>query len=208
MRRAALGVIRILIEANISLSLQDTLRKAAGYHGFAAIDDELLPFIRERFRVSLRDAGIAHDVVAAALGDSELDNICLLADRAAALGTFLSSENGAGLMTGWRRAASILKSEESKDKQAFAPKTDPSLFVNTAETDLHSALEALPVAFSDIDLDAALTSLGGMRTPIDRFFEEVVVNDDNPKVRDNRLGLLAMVRERMLGVADFSKLEG
>ena len=111
-------------------------------------------------------------------------------------------------MTCWRRAASILKSEESKDKQAFAPKTDPSLFVKTAETDLHSALEALPVASSDIDLDAALWLLGGMRTSIDRFFEEVVVNDDNPKVRDNRLGLLAMVRERMLGVADFSKLEG
>ena len=208
LRRAALGVIRILIEANISLPLQETLRKAAGYHGFAAIDDELLPFIRERLRVSLRDTGIAHDVFAAALGDSELDNICLLADRAAALGTFLGSENGAGLMTGWRRAASILKSEESKAKQAFTPKTDPSLFVNTAETDLHSALEALPVASSDIDLDAALRLLGGMRTSIDRFFEEVVVNDDNPKVRDNRLGLLAMVREKMLGVADFSKLEG
>ena len=64
------------------------------------------------------------------------------------------------------------------------------------------------MASSDIDLDAALWLLGGMRTSIDRFFEEVVVNDDNPKVRDNRLGLLAMVREKMLGVADFSKLEG
>ena len=208
LRRAALGVIRILTETNISLSLNDILRKAAGYHGFTAIDDELLPFIRERLRVSLRDTGIAHDVVAAALGDGELDDICLLADRAAALGTFLSSENGAGLMAGWRRAASILKSEESKDKQAFAPKTDPSLFIKTAETDLHVALEALPTASSDADLDAALTSLGGMRAPIDRFFDEVVVNDDNPSIRGNRLGLLAMVREKMLGVADFSKLEG
>ena len=208
LRRAALGVIRILTETNISLSLNDILRKAAGYHGFTAIDDELLPFIRERLRVSLRDTGIAHDVVAAALGDGELDDICLLADRAAALGTFLGSENGAGLMAGWRRAASILKSEESKEKQAFAPKTDPSLFVKTAETDLHVALEALPTASSDADLDAALTSLGGMRAPIDRFFDEVVVNDDNPSIRGNRLGLLAMVREKMLGVADFSKLEG
>jgi glycyl-tRNA synthetase beta chain len=208
LRRAALGVIRILTETNISLSLNDILRKSAGYHGFTAIDDELLPFIRERLRVSLRDTGIAHDVVAAALGDGELDDICLLADRAAALSTFLGSENGAGLMAGWRRAASILKSEESKDKQAFAPKTDPSLFVKTAETDLHVALEALPTASSDADLDAALTSLGGMRAPIDRFFDEVVVNDDNPSIRGNRLGLLAMVREKMLGVADFSKLEG
>jgi glycyl-tRNA synthetase beta chain len=70
------------------------------------------------------------------------------------------------------------------------------------------ALEALPTASSDADLDAALTSLGGMRAPIDRFFDEVVVNDDNPSIRGNRLGLLAMVRENMLGVADFSKLEG
>ena len=70
------------------------------------------------------------------------------------------------------------------------------------------ALEALPTAFSDADLDSMLTSLGGMRAPIDHFFDEVVVNDDNPLIRGNRLGLLAMVREKMLGVADFSKLEG
>ena len=201
-------MIRILTETNISLSLHGILRKAASYHGFTAIDDELLQFIRERLRVSLRDSGIAHDVVAAALGDGELDDICLLADRAAALGIFLGSENGAGLIAGWRRAASILKFEESKDKQAFAPKTDPSLFVKTAETDLHVALEALPTASSDADLDAALNSLVGMRAPIDRFFDEVVVNDDNPSIRGNRLGLLAMVREKMLAVADFSKLEG
>ncbi len=208
LRRAALGVIRILTEAEISLSLTEILGKAAGYHGFTKIDDELLPFIRERLRVSLRDAGIAHDVVAAALGSDNLDDICLLADRAAALGAFLGSENGAGLMAGWRRAARILKSEESKDKQAFAPKTDPSLFVKPAETKLHAALGAFPAASSDADLGAALTSLGCMRAPIDHFFDEVVVNDNNPLVRSNRLGLLAMVRERMLRVADFSKLEG
>ena len=83
---AALGVIRILTEANISLSLQGILHNAAGYYGFKTINDELLPFIRERLRVSLRDTGIAHDVVAAVLGDGELDDICLLAERAAALG--------------------------------------------------------------------------------------------------------------------------
>ena len=75
LRRAALGVIRILTEANISLSLNDILRKAAVYHGFTTIGDELLTFIRERLRVRLRDTGIAHDVVAAALGDGELDDI-------------------------------------------------------------------------------------------------------------------------------------
>ncbi len=208
LRRAALGVIRILIEGNISLSLHGVLQNAAVYYGFTTIDDELLPFIRERLRVNLRDTGIAHDVVAAALGNGELDDICLLADRATALGNFLCSENGAGLVACWRRATSILKFEESKDKKAFASETDPSLFVNSAETELHAALEALPKASTDADLGAALISLGGMRAPIDRFFDEVVVNDDNPSIRSNRLGLLAMVREKMLGVADFSKLEG
>ena len=87
-------------------------------------------------------------------------------------------------------------------------KLTPSLFVKTAETELHAALEALPKKSSDAVLDAALISLVGMRAPIDRFFDEVVVNDDNPAIRSNRLGLLAMVREKMLGVADFSKLEG
>ncbi len=208
LRRAAIGVIRILTESNISISIQDILEKAAGYHGFTAIDDDLLPFIRERLRVNLRDTGIAHDVVAAALGDGELDDICLLGNRAAALNAFVISENGAGLVSGWRRAVSILKSEEIKEKQEFAPKTDPSLFVKPAETDLHAALKALPTVSDDGDLNVVLASLGGMRKPIDRFFEEVVVNDDSLRVRSNRLGLLALVRERMLGVADFSKLEG
>ena len=208
LRRAALGVIRILTEAEISLPLPKILQKAAGYNGFATIDDELLPFIRERVRVGLRDAGIAHDVVAAALGDGELEDICLLADRAVTLGAFLDSEDGAGLMAGWRRAASILKSEEAKDKQVFVPETNPGLFVKPAETELHAALEALPATSRNVDLSAALTCLGSMRAPIDHFFDEVVVNDDNPSVRRNRLGLLAMVRERMLGVANFSKLEG
>ena len=115
LRRAALGVIRILTEANISLSLHGILHNAAGYHGFTTINDELLPFIRERLRVSLRDTGIAHDVVAAVLGDGELDDICLLAERAA-LSTFLGSENGAGLMACWRRATSILKSRKQRQK--------------------------------------------------------------------------------------------
>jgi len=208
LRRAALGVIRILTESEIRLSLPDILQKAAVYHGFATIDAELLPFIRERVRVGLRDAGIAHDVVAAVIGDGELEDICLLVNRAATLSAFLDSEDGAGLMVGWRRAARILKSEEIKDKQTFAPKTKPSLFVKPAETELHAALEALPPESRSVDLGAALTSLCGMRGPIDHFFDEVIVNDDNPSVRSNRLGLLAMVRERMLGVANFSKLEG
>ena len=215
LRRAALGVIRIILENRLRLPLRPVLESAAAGHGFDAVDSDLTGFIRERLRVSLRDAGLAHDVVAAALGDGEGagdDDILGLADRAAALATFLSGDDGAGLVAGWRRAASILGAEESKDKQLYSPTCDPQLFAETAETDLHAALVALPdpgAGMQDRDaILAVMQSLGGLRRPIDGFFDRVVVNHDDAAVRLNRLGLLAMVRQAMQRVADFSRLEG
>ena len=215
LRRAALGVIRIILESRIRMPLAGLLSTAAGLHGFDAADEDLLPFIRERLRVSLRDAGIAHDVVAAALGDDAAagsDDILALADRAAALAEFLSGDAGAGLLAGWRRAASILNAEESKTRQAFSPETDPRLFSQDAEARLHGAIVALPdpgdASRDRESLLAIMQSLGGLRDPIDGFFEHVVVNDEDVAVRQNRLGLLAMVRHAMQRVADFSRLEG
>ena len=215
LRRAALGIIRIIRERRIRMPLGTILSAAAKEHGFDAVDPDLLAFIRERLRVTLRDDGLAHDVVAAALGDDGAegdDDILALADRAAALSEFLSGDDGTGLLAGWRRAASILNAEESKAKQAFSPETDPRLFTEDAEIALHGALAALPEPAAGAQdretLLAAMQSLGGLRGPIDGFFDRVVVNDDDAAVRQNRLGLLAMVRHSMQRVADFSKLEG
>ena len=215
LRRAALGIIRIIRERRIRMPLGTILSAAAKAHGFDAVDPDLLAFIRERLRVTLRDDGLAHDVVAAALGDDGAegdDDILALADRAAALSEFLSGDDGTGLLAGWRRAASILNAEESKAKQAFSPETDPRLFTEDAEIALHGALAALPELAAGAQdretLLAAMQSLGGLRGPIDGFFDRVVVNDDDAAVRQNRLGLLAMVRHSMQRVADFSKLEG
>ena len=215
LRRAALGIIRIIRERRIRMPLGTILSAAAKAHGFDAVDPDLLAFIRERLRVTLRDDGLAHDVVAAALGDDGAegdDDILALADRAAALSEFLSGDDGTGLLAGWRRAASILNAEESKAKQAFSPETDPRLFTEDAEIALHGALAALPEPAAGAQdretLLAAMQSLGGLRGPIDGFFDRVVVNDDDAAIRQNRLGLLAMVRHSMQRVADFSKLEG
>ena len=191
------------------------LASAASAHGFAAPDPDLEPFIRERLRVSLREAGLAHDVVAAALGDGTgpgHDDILGLADRAAALSTFLGGDDGTGLVAGWRRAASILDAEESKAKQVFSPASDPQLFAEDAEAGLYAALTALPEPDAQLqtrdDILAVMQSLGGLRQPIDEFFDSVVVNHDDTAIRLNRLGLLAMVRQAMQRVADFSRLEG
>ena len=215
LRRAALGIIRIIRERRIRMPLGTILSAAAKSHGFDIVDPDLLAFIRERLRVTLRDDGLAHDVVAAALGDDGAegdDDILALADRAAALSEFLSDDDGTSLLAGWRRAASIHNAEESKAKQAFSPETDPRLFTEDSEIALHGALAALPEPAAGAQdretLLAAIQSLGGLRGPIDGFFDRVVVNDDDAAVRQNRLGLLAMVRHSMQRVADFSKLEG
>ena len=205
LRRAALGVIRIILDAELSLPLATLLQKAAENYQFDAVDEDILPFIRDRLRVYLRDQNMRHDVVAAALADSSGDDLCRMADEARSLAGFLADGEGAGLMAGWRRVSSMLSAEEKKAKKSFPAATDPGLF-NDIEQRLHTALGAVPD--SDVDFASKLTALGQLRLPIDAFFDGIVVNDDDPAIRLNRLGLLAVIREKMLMVADFSKIEG
>ena len=205
LRRAALGVIRIILDAQLSLPLATLLQKAAENYQFDAVDEDILPFIRDRLRVYLRDQNMRHDVVAAALADSSGDDLCRMADEARSLAGFLADGDGAGLMAGWRRVSSMLSAEEKKAKKAFSATTDPSLF-NDIEQRLHKALVAVPD--SNVDFASQLTALGQLLLPIDAFFDGIVVNDDDAAIRLNRLGLLAVIREKMLMVADFSKIEG
>ena len=205
LRRAALGVIRIILDGELSLPLATLLQKAAENYQFDAVDEDLLPFIRDRLRVYLRDQNMRHDVVAAALADASGDDVCRMADEARSLAGFLADGEGAGLMAGWRRVSSMLSAEEKKAKTAFSATTDPTLF-NDIEQRLHKALIAVPN--NGVDFSVQLTALGQLRSPIDAFFDGIVVNDDDPAIRLNRLGLLAAIREKMLMVADFSKIEG
>ena len=205
LRRAALGVIRMIVDSRLTLPLRSVLDSAASIHGFAAVDKELLPFIRDRLRVYLRDQNMRHDVVAAALADESGDDVRLMASRAGALAAFLHGDDGVGLMAGWRRVSSILSAEEKKVTIGFAADTDPALF-NDIERGLFAPLSAM-LDHAD-DIETQLQALGALRAPIDLFFNKLVVNDDDPAIRQNRLGLLAMVRERMLSVADFTKIEG
>ena len=205
LRRAALGVIRIILDGELSLPLATFLQKAAENYRFDAVDEDLLPFIRDRLRVYLRDQNMRHDVVAAALADASGDDVCRMADEARSLAGFLADGEGAGLMAGWRRVSSMLSAEEKKAKTAFSATTDPTLF-NDIEQRLHKALIAVPD--NGVDFSVQLTALGQLRLPIDAFFDGIVVNDDDPAIRLNRLGLLAAIREKMLMVADFSKIEG
>ena len=205
LRRAALGVIRIILAAELSLPLTTLFQKAAENYKFDTFDDDILPFIHDRLRGYLRDQNMRYDVVAAALADSSNDDLCRMAHEARSLAGFLADGEGAGLMAGWRRISSILSAEEKKAKKSFPATTNPALF-NDIEHRLHTALAAVPD--SNVDFASKLSALGQLRLPIDAFFDRIVVNDDDPAIRLNRLGLLAVIRSKMLMVADFSKIEG
>ena len=216
LRRAALGVIAMILESQNRIPLGKIFAKAAAYHGFENVDDALMPFLIERLRVSLLDQNVPHDVAASVLQAATSDDVLLLADTASAMVAFLETEDGAGLLAGWRRAASILAAEETKENRVFAPTIDPKLFTHDAERGLMAAIETLGGDHKDVHADVPdkaqlmeqMQALGKLRTPIDHFFTEVVVNDGDSAIRENRLGLLALIRSHMQKVADFSKIEG
>ena len=216
LRRAALGVITMILESQNRIPLGKIFAKAAAYHGFEDVDDALMPFLLERLRVSLLDQNVPHDVAASVLQAATSDDVLLLADTARAMVAFLETEDGVGLLAGWRRAASILAAEETKENRVFAPTIDPKLFTHDAERGLMAAIESLGDDHKDVQADVPdkaqlmeqMQALGNLRTPIDHFFTEVVVNDDDPAIRENRLGLLALIRSHMQKIADFSKIEG
>ena len=205
LRRAALGVIRILRETDCRLALRDVFAKAFSLHktkGKAPVDD-LLGFIADRLKVYLRDQGIGHDVVSAvfALGS---DDVVALVTRAEHVARFLSSDDGANLLAAFKRAHGIC----TKAKHD-ASDVDDSLLVEDAERALHAAIEKVASApVDDLAAYAAyLDSLATLRVPVDAFFDAVMVNDDDAKIRHNRLSLLRALIEQMRRAADFELIE-
>ena len=217
LRRAALGVLRLILENKLALPLRNILTDAhAGYanlHESAeATTDALLQFFADRLKVLLREDGVPHHHIAAVLALGDEDDLVRLVSRTQALGALLASEDGGNLLIAYRRAANIAGIEAKKDGQNYDDAADPALFVQAEETALHAALTATGPSVSSAiaagDFSGAMAALAGLRQPVDAFFEEVTVNADDPTVRANRLRLLSEIGATMRGVADFSLIEG
>jgi glycyl-tRNA synthetase beta chain len=222
LRRAALGIIRIIRENRLRLGLRSLLRDALEQRRLAsatgendhALIDELVAFVVERLRVQLRGEGARHDVLAAVFAakgtEAADDDMARLLARADAVTALLGSRDGADLLTAYRRAANILRIEERKDgPHAAAPDND--LFREPAERALHHALAStqdLDNLLAQENFSAAMILLARLRAPLDAFFEHVTVNAPEPELRLNRLHLLNRVRFAMDRVADFSRIEG
>jgi glycyl-tRNA synthetase beta chain len=197
LRRAALGVIRIVTDNGLSFPLD--------------VEPDLLAFFHDRLKVSLREAGARHDLVDAVL-TADSNDILEITRRVEALSTLLDSADGKNLLAGYRRAANILAAEEKKDGKSYDVVSDQTKFVLAEETALASAIkhvdaEAAAKARAN-DYRGAISTLATLRAPVDAFFEKVLVNDPDAAIRANRLHLLAALRNTMHLVADFSKVAG
>ncbi|RWA75002.1 MAG: glycine--tRNA ligase subunit beta [Mesorhizobium sp.] len=211
LRRAALGVVRILVENRIRLGLTSIFAKAfANFCGGAGQTSDLLAFFHDRLKVYLRDQGARYDLIDAVI-TPQSDDLLQIVRRVEALGSLLDTEGGKNLLAGTKRAANILAAEEKK-KTLVAEAVEPALFRENAEKKLFAAVNQAEKeagqAIQNEDFSAAMLSLSVLREPVDSFFEGVLVNDEDQAVRANRLALLARIRAATDQVADFSKIVG
>ncbi len=209
LRRAALGVIQIILDNNLKLSLKSLIIQASksGETG----SGEIFDFFIERMKYLLKAQNIRHDYIAAVL-DGKSDDLLSLKNKAEALGKFLSTETGAHLLAAYKRAANILAIEEKKDKKTYAPEPQKELLEVAEEKDLFAVIadseKVIAAALNTEDFGAAMAALAKLQPYVNAFFDKVTVNAENAKTRENRLKLLAKIRSYMETTADFVKIEG
>ncbi|MGO8867290.1 MAG: glycine--tRNA ligase subunit beta [Alphaproteobacteria bacterium] len=221
LRRAALGVIRLIVENGLRLPLAKALALAhrlyseqrPGAENAAEFDaGELLAFFADRLKVHLREKGVRHDLVSAVFALGGEDDLLRLLARVDALAKFLASEDGANLLTAYKRASNIVRIEEKKDRVSYDGGVDTALLRAGEERalleGLASANNAIQTSIGREDFAGAMAALARLRPPVDAFFDKVTVNCDDSTLRANRLKLLARIRTALGGVADFSKIEG
>jgi glycyl-tRNA synthetase beta chain len=173
---------------------------------------DLLSFFADRLKVQLREQGARHDLVDAVFSLGGQDDLLLVVRRVEALGKFLDTDDGKNLLAGTKRASNILAIEEKKDKRTFDGAPDAGLYRLPEEKALASAIDQVKseagAAVQREDFATAMSAMAKLRPAVDAFFDKVKVNDDEPKVRENRLRLLNEIRAATRAVADFSKIEG
>ncbi len=216
LRRAALGVIRLILDRSLRLRLLDRFAAADRGLGDRAGADpaDLLAFFADRLKVYLRDQGARHDLVDAVFALPGQDDLLLIVRRVEALQKFLETEDGKNLLAGYKRAANILRIEEKKDGRAYDAAPDSALAASgePAERALAEALERVRAEASAAvraeDFAGAMRALSTLRAPVDAFFTDVTVNAEDPRLRENRLLLLNALRAATREVAEFAKIEG
>ena len=179
---------------------------------FRNILADILRFFADRLKVQLREQGARHDLVDAVFALEGQDDLLMIVRRVEALGQFLDTDDGRNLLAGTKRASNILAIEEKRDKRTFDGAPEAALYALAEEKALANAIDQVKAEASAAvvkeDFASAMSAMAKLRPAVDAFFDKVKVNDDDPKIRENRLKLLNEIRSATRAVADFSKIEG
>jgi len=198
LRRAALGVIRILLENKLRFPLK--------------VSDDLLSFFADRLKVALKEKGVRHDLIDAVFSIGHEDDLVRLVARVEALQAFLKTDDGVNLLAGYKRAVNILKIEEKKDAKAYTGEVTEKLLSEPPEKTLVASMAQakgkIAAALEKEDFATGMQQMAALRAPVDAFFDKVKVNTEDKQVRENRLSLLASLRATLHQVADFGRIEG
>jgi glycyl-tRNA synthetase beta chain len=221
LRRAALGVIRLILSNNLRLSLIDLIKQSyrpLSQSGKGAtvrlevLTPDLLSFFADRLKVQLREQGARHDLVDAVFALEGQDDLLMIVRRVESLGKFLDTDDGKNLLAGVKRASNILRIEEKKDNKSYAGAPDAKRLEIPEEKSLAEAIAATKkeasAAVAKENFAGAMSAMAKLRPKVNAFFEKVTVNVDDKALRENRLKLLNEIREATRAVADFSKIEG
>jgi glycyl-tRNA synthetase beta chain len=222
LRRAALGVIRLILSNNLRLPLSPVLEFSWYEHahrgtGVTAylkevLTPDLLAFFADRLKVQLRDQGARHDLVDAVFALEGQDDLLLIVRRVEALGKLLDTEDGKNLLAGYKRATNIVRIEEKKDNRQYTGDPDAALYRLDEEKALAKTVDLARAeatrAVENEDFEGTMRAVAKLRPHVDAFFDKVTVNVDDKPLRENRLKLLYEIRAATRAVADFSKIEG
>jgi glycyl-tRNA synthetase beta chain len=219
LRRAAVGVIRLIIENGLRMRLRGVFAGARQLlpnrcqsTGSDDLAVDLLAFLADRLKVQLREQGARHDLVDAVFALEGQDDLLMIVRRVEALASFLDTDDGRNLLAGYKRATNIIRIEEKRDGVTYGGAPDPQLYRQAEERELAAAIlatkQSAAAAAAREDFAAAMLAIAALRPKVDAFFDKVTVNVDEPKLRENRLRLLNEIREATRAVADFSRIEG
>ena len=214
LRRSALGIIRLVLENNLRLSLREIFAFAVDLYGYDAdkVSGELMAFIFDRLRVYVKGEGLSHDLVDAVFVKHDAGDLTLLMKHITAVSEFVKTENGQNVLAGYKRASNILDIEVKKSGENYDGAVKGEIMTENAEKSLFKVIgdtaSMVDAKLGEEDFAGAMAELAKWRGPVDDFFENVMVNDNNEDLRKNRLNLLSLIATTMNQVAIFSKIEG
>ena len=218
LRRLALGVIRIIIENKKDFKIKDLINYSSSlyfHQGFKFenkfLQKDLLNFLMERLRYYMNEENIRNDIIQASISSFNLDQSVVIFNKAKHLNKIITKSDGIDIIASYKRASNILDNELKNQKIELSNTTDPSIFKTESEKNLFKKINELKKYFLSIDKEEnyvqTLNNLASVKREVFNFFDNVIVNEDDPAIKKNRLELIQMMCKTFDNYVNFSLIE-